>query len=531
MRALREGADGAAPVEEPPPPPPPMTRRERREAERREAERLDGGQAGQEQAGQEDSPQEAVPEDAVGPQDPPAPGDEARTGQVPRVRRPVVRPPSMAQRPGLSTTGSLPRVPPSPPARPAQADDDAAPPARARPSRQRPTSAVLPEEGGEPGRRRWLLWLAALVVVVLAAVAVWVLLGRDDGPAEDATGGAPRRTATTLVALEVEGRLTGASLLSSGEDETAALLVPSRLVVDVASGGRIPLRDAVAVSDAAPGNAVGDLLGVRVDGTWVLTGAGLGQLVDAVGGVVVDADTEVRAGDVVVPAGAGQRLTGAQALAFATSLGESEAEAVRLARQEQVTSSLLAALPTDAAQVGELLTGLADGSRTTLPDGELPQRLAAVAGHAAAGAYGASVLPVVDIATGGETLYGLDDAAAAEVLTSRFAGAQREGAQESTRVLVQNGAGLPGLADDARTRLVEAGFRFVGGGNAEQLGRETSVVLVPDDSAASRESGGAVAEALGLPPEVVAVGQEAPTTADVIVVLGADFAAAVGRTP
>jgi hypothetical protein len=98
-------------------------------------------------------------------------------------------------------------------------------------------------------------------------------------------------------------------------------------------------------------------------------------------------------------------------------------------------------------------------------------------------------------------------------------------------VLVQNGVGAPGLGDDARSRLVDEGFRFVGGGNAELLGRQTSAVLVPSSSASDRELGLAVAAALGLPAEVVAVGQEAPTTAEVVVVLGADFAEVAGRAP
>jgi hypothetical protein len=98
-------------------------------------------------------------------------------------------------------------------------------------------------------------------------------------------------------------------------------------------------------------------------------------------------------------------------------------------------------------------------------------------------------------------------------------------------VLVQNGVGTPGLGDSARDLLVDAGFRFVGGGNAATLGQPTSAVLVPSNSTANRELGRSVAEALGLPAEVVAVGQEAPTTADVVVVLGADFAERADRTP
>jgi hypothetical protein len=224
-------------------------------------------------------------------------------------------------------------------------------------------------------------------------------------------------------------------------------------------------------------------------------------------------------------AGPGQRLTGAQAAAFATYLAPGEAEPVRLARLDRVLGQLFAALPPAAGGVADLLEPLAEQSRTTLPEAGLPGVLAAVAGHVAAGSYGATVLPVREISTGSTVLYGVDDATAAQVLAGRFAGARVEGAADAARVLVQNGVGTPGLGEDARDRLVAAGFRFVGGGNAQTLGRATSAVLVPRDRPKERELGLAVAAALGLPPEVVAVGQDAPTTAEVVVVLGADFAA------
>lgn len=522
-QAAQQAASGDATPDDVPAPEPPMTRRQRREAERAAAERAAAEQA-------------AVGEAATGPA---GPVTEPPATEPPRPRRPVVRPPTMAHRPGVSVTGPAPPAPPTappteqprPPTPPTSSTRPTAPaPPADRPPRGRPTQAVLPEQAPQPRRRRrWVVPAAAAVVAGLVLTVLALTRGGTEEPPDVVTG-PPASTATALLTLEQEGRLTGASVLSVGEQETAALLVPSRLVVDVAGGGRVPLAESVAVSDDAPGNAVADALDLRVDGTWVLTAEGMSQLVDDLGGVDVEVDTEVRAGDVLLVPGAEQRLTGVQAGAYATYLGDGEAEALRLARQDRVLTAIFAALPPDAGGVQELLDALGEGSRTTLPDGWLAEMLAGAAAHVRDGAYGASVLPVTEIATGGdETLYGLDDAAAAEVLDSRFAGAQRDDSQAAVRVLVQNGVGVPGLGDDARTRLVEAGFRFVGGGNAASLGRERSVVLVPSDSTADRDAGLAVAEALGLPADVVAVGQEAPTTADVIVVLGADFAETAGR--
>jgi hypothetical protein len=97
-------------------------------------------------------------------------------------------------------------------------------------------------------------------------------------------------------------------------------------------------------------------------------------------------------------------------------------------------------------------------------------------------------------------------------------------------VLVQNGVGTPGLGEQARHLLVDAGMRFVSGGNAATLGRDKTVVAIPSDGQRDRERGAAVAKALGLPDDAIAVGKDQPTLADVVVVLGEDFAAKVSST-
>lgn len=423
---------------------------------------------------------------------------------------PVVRPPVATRRPGDSgpDTSPVPVV------------------------RVRPGADVTPlvvdraRTANRPAGRVWVATATVLAVLLLVTLA---LVLRDDGAATDGSAPVGAGAQRTLMITLVDGSdVTAAALLATDEEATASLLLPSLLLVDVPAGGRVALRDALDTGDDAPAQAVGDALGVRVDGTWVLATAGLAQLVDGVGGVVVDVDVQVTREDVVVPAGPGQSLGGPQAVAFATVLAEGETEPARLARVDQVLSGLLARLPVDAAALGARLAGLGAASRSTLPPEELAGLLAGVARQAAGGRYAASVVPFTQIAAGGEEqVYGLDDEAARQVVSDRFAGAVREGAQTALRVLVQNGAGAPGLGEQARTRLVDAGFRYVSGGNAETLDQPTTVVAIPDDAADSRDSGLAVAQALGLGPEVVAVGQDAPTLADVVVVLGTDFAAIV----
>jgi hypothetical protein len=88
----------------------------------------------------------------------------------------------------------------------------------------------------------------------------------------------------------------------------------------------------------------------------------------------------------------------------------------------------------------------------------------------------------------------------------------------------------------ARDRLVAAGFAYVGGGNAPQLGAPRTLVVVPDATRASRAVGARVAEALGVPADAVRVAGQRQSIARVLVVLGADFpgdtaAPATGTVP
>ena len=145
--------------------------------------------------------------------------------------------------------------------------------------------------------------------------------------------------------------------------------------------------------------------------------------------------------------------------------------------------------------------------------------------EAAKNQLASTLLPVDDIDSGGDvTSYGLDADAAALMVKARLAGAALPVPPGGrTRVLVQNGVGTPGLGDAARSRLVAAGLRYVGGGNAGGFGVEQSLVLLPDGSSGSRARGQAVVQALGLTDAALRVSDAAPTIADLVVVLGADF--------
>ena len=393
-------------------------------------------------------------------------------------------------------------------------------------------AAVLPGAARRPPHRTRRVVAVGLTLVLAAAVAlVTVAIKQRAAPPPVAVAVAPPRQDVVVLALAQAGQVTGVSLLASGVGASQQVLVPSRLLLDVPGAGQVPLTQALAPQPSALGAAVADALDIRVDATWVLDSAALAALIDAIGGVVVDVDVDVTEDSdvgaaVLVGAGTGQRLSGTQAAAYAQLIVGEEPEASRLARQEVVLGAAFGALPKVIKARRALIAGLPGA-----PQGSALDAVVATTGglreEAAADRLASTLLPVDDIDSGGDvTSYGLDAAAAAVMVRSRLAGAALPVPSGGrTRVLVQNGVGTPGLGDAARSRLVAAGLRYVGGGNTSGFGVEQSLVLLPDNSASSRARGKAVVQALGLTDAALRVTDSAPTVADLVVVLGADFQA------
>ncbi len=383
-------------------------------------------------------------------------------------------------------------------------------------------------------RRRWLLGAGGLVLLALVGGIGWLIL-RGDGDGTTTTADPAARQRTTLIQVTgADGTAAASALVGTTEadGDAVSMLVPSRLLVDVAGAGDMPFGEAVTLDEpTASAAALTDLLGVSVKDSWVLTPAGLAALVDKVGGVQVPVDRDVVSTDakgnqtVVVRAG-NQKLDGRSAAAYGTFLPEGDTEESRLARFDDVLSAVAAALPEDRAALVTVLASLGDGSRSTLDSTALADRLLVLRAAAADGALVSDILPVKALDTGGTvTDFALDTGQAAAAMRSMFPGSlQKDAAGETLRVLVENGVGTPGLVEQARAKLVDDGFRFVNGGNSSEFGLAESVVLVPDGTSQSTARGRRVADSLGLPAGAVVPSDRGQTVADVIVILGKDFA-------
>ncbi len=142
-------------------------------------------------------------------------------------------------------------------------------------------------------RQRRLIAAASVAALVLGLLG-WFVLRGDDAPPATVTAAA-RTQSTVLLAVGGES-ITGLALLAAdpATGEGAVVLLPNRLMVDVAGFGPMTLAQATELSSADAGaDALTDALGVTIDGTWRLDDAGLAALVDAAGGVTVDVDTDI----------------------------------------------------------------------------------------------------------------------------------------------------------------------------------------------------------------------------------------------
>lgn len=385
--------------------------------------------------------------------------------------------------------------------------------------------------------RRRLGLVGAVVLVLGALVAAGVVLlsgGGDEAPTRTASPQQARQDTLLLQVTGPDGAAAASALVgvTPAESTGSVVLVPSGLLVDVAGSGSLPFGETVTLpEESAPAQALTDLVGVRIDESWVLSSGGLARLVDSVGGVRVAVDVDVLAPDgaggqtVVVQAGS-QELAGDAAAAYATYLAEGETELARLARFDDVLSAVLEGLPGDAGELRTRLEALGADSRSTLAPEDLGQRLADLQAVVAEDALVTDVLPVTEYDAGGGTpTYGVEPGQLEETMQARFPGARQTALDgQVVEVLVSNGVGTPGLVEQARTRLVDAGFRFRNGGNAQSFTDEPSSVILPDGTAESVAAGRRVAEVLGLPATSLETTDRGQNLVDVIVILGTDFA-------
>ena len=373
-------------------------------------------------------------------------------------------------------------------------------------------------------RRRVAVAGVTALAVLLALVAVVVLRGGHTGKKGTTAKVRTQRTVLMLVKA-ADGTSVANALLAHDPADTsgAVVLVPPQTLVTVPGVGSMVFGSALSTGSAnRPRAALEDLMGITVDGTWVLDEASFTRLVDLETGVTVDVDVPVLSGRTVLLQPGSARLTGAQALQFATYLADGEEEQARLARLQSVLDAVVNGLPDDVASV---LSGLGAGSQSSLKGSVLPDLLKGLKKDDDDLQYRS--LPVIKIDSGGdEVRFRIDEPATTSLVDELLAASVPPGARaEGNRVLVLNGVGTPGLGEQVRAKLVPAGFSYVGSRNAEQFNQCCTQVLVKEATTEAADLGARVAKALGVPASSVRYSNQIGTIADVVVVVGKDFKA------
>jgi hypothetical protein len=341
-----------------------------------------------------------------------------------------------------------------------------------------------------------ILGVVLALLIVLGGVVLW----SPWSSAEKAdTGHALMPTDRVAVLFQVQAAnstaTTSAILLHDrrGGGRSALVSVPADLVIPVEGEGRLTVRQALA--DAGPTlsrEAIAELLGVQLAGSWVLDGPAFSLLVDRLG--------TLRVGGSGV---GGQTLTGAQALA---RVGAADGG-------QDVLQAFLSAFPTDFTAGRDLLGDFGILAAPGLPVDLLGAVVTGISRDNAAGKLKLGVLPL------DSSGHVLDVGAALPVVRDLLGGEPGQGREDATpRILVQLVPGSGIKESDVRADVLNAGYEYVDGGAAAK--GAVSVVLVRPSTPDAQALGESIATTLGLPLSAVKLSDDVPFTADVLVVLG-----------
>jgi anionic cell wall polymer biosynthesis LytR-Cps2A-Psr (LCP) family protein len=367
-----------------------------------------------------------------------------------------------------------------------------------------------------------LVAAGSALLLVVAGVLTYLF-------AFDGSGGGPRQTTMLVQVDDDNGQAVGNLLLVVGPTNSVnhgvLMTIPADLAVSAPGGSQPFGGNARLQVPPADQSVLASLLGIRVDGTWSITQLTLGLFIDDLGGVVVNADTTVpsvkKGGKPLVRPG-NATLDGGEAIAYAFYRAPGEPESAQLNRLAQVFTAMLSKLPTADDAMNLLLGHLGTVSDPSFPNTKLAAALVEASAQAQANQLTQASLPVTSDGSGT-----IDVAAAGPLVKNLLGGVlQSQPPSSGTRVLVENGTGNAQLTQQllglAQIKLVNAGDSFVAGGNATGPPQSTSSVEV--GSAGGQNTANQVAETLNLPLTAVHVVSGLPSLADVVVVLGNDWA-------
>ncbi|ATL27718.1 LCP family protein [Streptomyces formicae] len=385
------------------------------------------------------------------------------------------------------------------------------------------------EEAKRRGRSRVVALVVALVLVVVGGVGYLWFADKLPGQSAEQDGAAaaagPQKRDVVVIHLHnTKNKATSTALLvnNATTKQGATVLLPNSLAVPDDNGASTTLGKSVD-DDGSTGTreSIDTVLGTEVEGTWRLDTPYLNNLVELVGNIDVDTNTDVpdpkaKKGQApLVKKGEQQTLSGPMAVAYATYRASGEDENAQLTRFGQVMQGILRKLSSDPQAATTTVQSLAQILDPSLEEKDLGAFLAKLADRAKGGDYKTTLLPVRQDGT-------LSEKVGEGVVKDVLGGAVKSPDKDAAvRVGVKNASGAKDAAQEARVTLVNGGYAFIDGG-AGAAAQPTSQVTYADE--AKKTQATEVAKTLGLPTSAVRKGKTA-ANADVSVVLGQDYKA------
>ncbi|MEU2776059.1 LCP family protein [Streptomyces sp. NPDC007162] len=386
------------------------------------------------------------------------------------------------------------------------------------------------EEAKRRARSRTIALVVVLALVAAGGIGYLWYAGKLPGLSSSAAKGgtttsaaAQKRDVVVVHLHNTAGGGTSTALLvdNTTTKQGSTVLLPNSLALTDDDGTTTTLAKSVD-DDGSSGtrDQLDTVLGTNIEGTWRLDTPYLQNLVELVGNIDIDTNTDVPAPgakkkgeEPLVSKGKDQTLGGKAAVAYATYRASGEAQDAQLERFGQVMQGVLRKLSSDPSAATVTVQTLAQILDPSLTDKDLGTFLAKLADLAKGGDYKTALLPVQNDGT-------LSAQTSSSVVKDILGGtAKSPSAGSAVRVSVQNATGVKDNTEKARVVLVNGGYTFLEGGTASGT-RTTSQVLY--SGAADKENATEVAKTLGLDAKDVARGTVG-SGADVSVVLGQDY--------
>ncbi|MER5542863.1 LCP family protein [Streptomyces sp. NPDC002589] len=386
------------------------------------------------------------------------------------------------------------------------------------------------EEARRRARSRIIALLVVLALVAVGGVGYLWYAGKLPGlsssgskPGAGTAVGAQKRD-VIVVHLHNTGKGgTSTALLvdNTTTKQGSTVLLPNSLDLSADDGSTTTLAKSVD-DDGSSGtrDQLGTVLGTNIQGTWRLDTPYLQNLVDLVGNIDIDTNTDVpdpdtkkKSAEPLVHKGSGQTLSGKMAVAYATYRAAGESQDAQLERFGQVMQGVLRKLSSDPSAATITVQTLAQILDPPLTDKDLGTFLAKLADLAKGGAYKTALLPVQP---DGTLSAKTSDSVVKDILGGT---AKSPDTGSAVRVSVQNATGVKDDTEKARVVLLNGGFTFLEGGSASGTQATSKVVY---SNASHKADAAEVAKTLGLPAGSVTQ-STVSSGADVSVVLGRDY--------